>query len=462
VQGKIPSPWKRVNVRPIYKKGSKTTTSNYRPVTLNSILCKILESIIKSTIQSHLTTYNLINNEQHGFMKNRSTITNLIEFIDLITYSINNHLTVHIAYLDFVKAFDKVPHHYLLHKLSSYGISGSLLEWCRSFLCDRMQRVSLNGTYSTWKHILSGVIQGSVLGPLFYVIYINDLLESITSRGFLYADDTNVVSVSPTPPTLTTHPTLQSDLDKIYSWSKLWHTPLNLEKCFTMHIDRPCSHHHPTYSMNSIPLTPCHTIKNLGVLFSSDLSWSKHIQCLTSSTLRLIRQLHRALPSPSISTIRNLILAIVSPRLEYANIIWLPTSIVDNNTLESVLRKATKWGRLRHHSYKSRLSILNIGTLKERRDRQDCIQLYKHFSSIQRINWLNPPYIPNRPTRGHCLKYSPEPAKHHTFQPRFNFLTNRANALWNSLPEAAVKAPSISTFKSEFDRFHNLAPQRSM
>jgi hypothetical protein len=207
--------------------------------------------------------------------------------------------------------------------------------------------------------------------------------------------------------------------------------------------------------MNGIPLTPCSTIKNLGVNFSRDLSWSHHIQCTSASTLRLVRQLHRALPSPSITTIRTLILAIICPRLEYANIIWNPSTAIDNKTIESVLRKATKWGILKHHPYDTRLRLLNIGSLSDRRDRQDCVQLFKHFSSIQYINWSNPPFIPNRHTRGHCFKYSSEAASHHQFKPRHNFLLNRANSLWNSLPEAAVKATSAAAFKTAYDRFRN-------
>jgi hypothetical protein len=372
--------------------------------------------------------------------------------MDLVTHGINNNNTIHVIFLDFVKAFDKVPHEYLLHKLKSYGILGDLFLWCKSFLTDRRQSVFINGTTSSWKPIRSGVIQGSVLGPLLYILYTNDLSEIIINHGLLYADDTNIISVNSSSPTVTTHPNLQTDLNNIYAWAQTWKTPLNLDKCFSMHISRPGSHVDPVYKIGNVNINPCKSIKNLGITISHDLSWSKHVQYLSSETMFQVRQLQRALSSPSPTTIEKIYKSILRPKLEYANIIWPLTKESDIKTLEKVQRKATKWGCLRHKSYINRLKCLNLTSLDARRLRQDCIQLFKHFSKIQPLPWINPPFIVQR-GRGHQFKFSSEAAKHHTFPPRYCFLTNRASQHWNTLPSGVVTVTSVHAFKVEYDKF---------
>jgi hypothetical protein len=310
----------------------------------------------------------------------------------------------------------------------------------------------ISGTKSSWKPITSGVIQGSVLGPLFYILYSNDLVESIINHGFLYADDTNIVSISPTPPTINTHPHLQLDLNNIYQWTETWKSPLNLAKCFSMHISRPCSHIDPSYTMNNTPITPCKIIKNLGVYLSYDLSWSHHVQTLASETMHLVRQVQHSLPTPTASTISKLYKSLIRPKLEYANNIWLPGTDADLTTIENVQRKATKWGSLRHRSYPERLNTLSLTSLDKRRVRQDCILLYKHFMNLQPTPFINPPFLPQRQQRGHKYRYSCEAATHHTFPPRYSFLTNRTAAHWNSLPNDVINATSLQAFKSEYDK----------
>jgi hypothetical protein len=158
------------------------------------------------------------------------------------------------------------------------------------------------------------------------------------------------------------------------------------------------------------------------------------------------------MPKPTAPTISKIYKSIIRPKIEYANIIWPLNLDIDISTLESIQRKATKWSILRHQSYPTRLNTLSLTTLNERRIRQDCIQLYKHFTNLQRIPFVNPPFISQRHQRGHKFKYSCESATHHSFPPRYSFLTNRAASRWNSLPEAVVNASSISEFKREYDR----------
>jgi len=166
--GVVPADWKDAGVIPLFKKGKKSDTQNYRPVSLTSIVCKILESIIKDSILGHLTKFSLIRESQHGFTKGRSCLTNLLEFMEEVTDKLDNGKPVDIIYLDFAKAFDKVPYQRLFKKLRSHDIRGEISLWIESWLTGRRQKVGLNREYSDWSCVISHVPQGSVLGPILF------------------------------------------------------------------------------------------------------------------------------------------------------------------------------------------------------------------------------------------------------------------------------------------------------
>jgi len=168
---------------------------NYRPVSFTSYLSKILEAIIKDDP----TVHSLINDSQHGFLAKRSCLTNLLEFLEYVTKAVDHGKPVDVIYLDFQKAFDKVPHVRLLNKLEAHGISGNVSQWIAEWLQARQQRVVLNGSVSNWLHVLSGVSQGSILGPLLFIIFINDIDNGIVNKLLKFSDDAKLVGIVSRP-----------------------------------------------------------------------------------------------------------------------------------------------------------------------------------------------------------------------------------------------------------------------
>ena len=227
-QGKLPLDWKSAFITPIFKKGSRTDPSNYHPISLTCICCKIFEHIFSLSITKHLNTFNIICKEQHGFRKHHSCETQLLEAVNDLTSNLNANIQTDLLLLDFSKAFDTVSHKRLLSKLSHYGINGQIFSWIKDFLLDRKQQVILGNVHSSSCSVLSGVSQGSVLGPLLFIIYINDLPISISSKIRLYADDVIIYRAILSSEDASI---LQEDLNKLVSWAATWLMSLNLNKC---------------------------------------------------------------------------------------------------------------------------------------------------------------------------------------------------------------------------------------
>ena len=230
--GQVPKAWKEANITAIFKKGSRAESSNYSPISLTPVISKLLEHIIHSHIMKHLE-HHILTDHQHGFRAKRSTETQLIQTIHDISKSLDEKKTVDMAILDFSKAFDKVPHKRLIHKLKYYGITGPISSWIENFLTERTQQVVINGSASTPIQVTSGVPQGTVLGPLFFLLYINDLPNNFTSNVRLFADDCLLYL-----PVKSDNDTslLQNDLLKLEEWQNTWLMKFNPTKCFTMTV----------------------------------------------------------------------------------------------------------------------------------------------------------------------------------------------------------------------------------
>ena len=374
----VPVDWKIANVVPIFKKGDKESIGNYRPISLTSVVCRIMEKAIKHELVGFLNKYELIHKTQHGFTKNRSCLTNLLEYIEYVTNIVDKGDSADVIYLDFSKAFDKVSHSKLIRKLWRFGIRGNLLNWIRSWLIGRKQRVVLNGEESDWTDVTSGVPQGSVLGPLLFILYANDLELGIDCRVFKFADDTKmIVRVR------NVHDNIkcQKNLDKLVGWSDRNDMQFNESKCSVLHIGS----NNPkfNYSMNGVWLESSDVEKDLGVYVDNKLKFSKQCLDARNKANRMLGFISRNVAHRSKEVIKTLYNAYVRPHLEYCVQAWSPHYQKDLTMLEKVQRRATRLvSGLKRLDYETRLKELNMFSLERRYKRGDMIEVYKIFTGL--------------------------------------------------------------------------------
>ena len=374
----VPNDFKTANITPIFKKGDKKSPNNYRPISLTSIVGKLFETIITNRIVAHLEERKLLKNSQHGFRRNRSCLTNLLEFFNTVISDVDEYKAYDVIYLDFQKAFDTVPHQRLLEKLRAHGIRGNLLTWITNWLSNRQQRVVINGECSNWAHVASGVPQGSVLGPILFIIYINDLDADIMSNISKFADDTKLGNRDSL--------TLQNDLNKIINWSKTWQMKFNTDKCKVIHFGRSNVKH--DYVMENSVLESVDEEKDLGVVISKQLNFSKQCTEAIKKANRALGFIFRSFEFKSKCIVMPLFKSLVRPHLEYAVQFWSPYLRKDIEKIEGVQRRATKMiPELRGKPYPQRLRELGLHSLETRRLRGRLIETFKILNKFENIDY---------------------------------------------------------------------------
>ncbi len=456
-EGTVPDDWRHANVAPIFKKGEKYDPANYRPVSLTCICCKCLEHILVSNIMSHLSNNNILVDSQHGFRNKRSCETQLVQFVHDLASNLDRahnkgHRQTDIIIMDFAKAFDKVPHRRLLYKLSYYGIRGQANNWIRSFLSDRTQNVVLDGIASDPADVISGVPQGSVLGPVLFLLYINDLPDNIASSVRLFADDCVLYKNIHTDSDCQA---LQHDIDKLAEWEETWLMKFNAAKCHTLRV----TNHLPNirlmydYTLHSRVLESVSTAKYLGLTFADNLSWGTHIHNVTSKANKTLGFLRRNLAFAPRDTRESAFKTMVRPQLEFASCIWSPYTETDISKVEKVQRTAARWvcRRWRNQSHVGEmLEDLGWPTLAQRRDTASLAFFFKiHHGQvdIDRANYLQQLHNPRttRSSTNHPFQYSRPLAYSDTF--KYSYFP-RTIPLWNCLPNGTVSSETVSGFKS--------------
>ena len=373
----VPRDWTVGRIVPIFKKGDKHDPGNYRPVSLTAVLCKVLESLIRDELIRHLSDLELLACGQHGFRPKRSCNSQLVEVLDDWSKALESGHSIDVLYLDFKKAFDSVPHHRLLYKLRCYGVRGKLLAWIEGFLTTRSQQVTVNGHSSEWTRVESGVPQGSVLGPLLFLVFINDLPDAIQASIKMFADDTKLYSAVPTPQASAA---LQADLDELVKWSESWQLPFNEGKCKVLHLGR--GQHAFQYSMKGVQVSRAEAEKDLGVHVDSELKFRKQASAAVAKGSQLLAVIRRSFVLIDTQTLPLLYKTLVRPLLEYGNLVWGPFNRADQKLVERVQRRATRMvSSLRHLPYEERLRALKLPSLYHRRRRGDMIFMYQMFHS---------------------------------------------------------------------------------
>ena len=445
--GELPDEWKQGSVVPIFKSGSRQDPSNYRPVSLMSVLSKVLEGFVRDRLMDHLTETGQLHDAQHGFLRGRSCATQLLASLEDWTQLMEKKEPVDIAYLDFRKAFDSVPHQRLLQKLYDLGIRGALLKWIEAFLTGRRQQVVVNGAKSDPTPVRSGIPQGSVLGPTLFVIFVNDLPECAKCHIKLFADDAKLYTGLRQAGALD-QSQMQADLGALANWSATWSLPFNQQKCKVLHLG--ARNPRLEYSLLGVPIMHVPEEKDLGVVIDEQLKFKKQAATAISKANQILGIIRRSFELLDIQTLPLLFKTLVRPHLEYGNIIWGPFNKEDQRLVERVQRRATRLvPDVRHLPYQERLCKLQLPSLLYRRRRGDVIMMYMLMNGHLNLNKED--FIqaaPSAGTRGHPLKLAKPRAETRT---RRNHWSVRVINDWNSLPEDVVLSPSTNTFKNRLD-----------
>ena len=403
--GRIPTEWKSAIVVPVHKKGKKDNVENYRPISLTSIVVKVMERIIRDELM--IRCVHMIDPRQHGFLKNKSCTTQLTDFCDSLALSLNNNIRSDVIYFDFAKAFDSVNHDLILEKLKCiYSIDSFLLRFISNYLKDRKQSVVVGGSVSSELPVLSGVPQGSILGPTLFVLFLNDIVCGLHggTNILMYADDTKIWRQIECEDD---HLTLQLDINYLHDWSVRNKMKFHPSKCKVLMVSK----HLPPF-LNILPFIQFHytmsdkildyvdSEKDLGIDLNRTLNFTDHAMCLYSKANQRLGLLKRTCHFvKSIVKKRVLYLAMVRSLFEHCPTVWRPSSNTVIERLECIQKRAIKWingdysasyssNNLLYYTHCKQLDILPI---KYRFDYHD-LKLFHQI--VHKLSYIKmPPYL---------------------------------------------------------------------
>ncbi len=460
--GIIPEALKKGKITPIYKKGLRAEPSNYRPVSLTSHIIKVMEKIIVKNMTSYLERNRLMNPGQHGFRAGHSCLSQLIEHQENIVESLERGSNVDVVYLDFEKAFDKVDHGVLLHKIRDLGITGTLGKWIHSFLTNRTQFVAVKGATSQATEVVSGVPQGSVLGPLLFLVHIADISNSVvhsTVRSF--ADDTRIqCEITNVNSTVQ----LQNDLDVIYDWAEENNMSFNDTKFELIRYGKNCDIKNQTSykTPKRTDIEEKNMIKDLGIVMTDDAVFGTHIGQLVKKCRMQMGWILRVFSSRDELSMLTLYRSLLLPLLEYCCQLWHPWKRSEAKTLEGVQRTFTnKISSVRDCGYWDRLRKLHLYSLERRRERYIIIYTWKIINK----------HVPNVSGTGITTRNHPRLGVT-CVPPKVNIRAGRVTTirhhslpvvgprLYNSLPGYLRNINSVNSeiFKNRLDNFLKHVP----
>lgn len=453
-EGVVPDEWKIAHITPVFKKGNSQLPSQYRPISLTSVICKILERIVREKLLDYLLKNRIIPKDQHGFVPKKSTITNMLECLNNWSLNFDKKLNTDIIYLDYSKCFDTVCHSKLLHKLDKYGIQGSAYKWLESFLVNRVQQVKINNSLSPPLCVESGVPQGTVLGPILFLIYSADLPEVVENcKISIYADDTKIYkSIKAESDCLK----LQTDLDNVSKWADMWQMTLNPEKTKVLTIGNKKVDF--DYVLNGIRVEKVNHIKDVGVIIQSNLKFTMQCSNVVKKAYFVIRNIFTTFKGHDCDFYSKMYTCYVRPQLEYACQVWSPHLKTNIDRIESVQRYYTRRICPNNTPYLERLTFLNIKTLENRRICSDLTMFYKVINNVTCVDVQEYYSFVNR-SRGH--------SKHlFMYYSRTNirkfFWVNRIVPFWNNLTDDIVCSRNMKTFKRKVNLLNSIVGRGSI
>ena len=454
----FPEDWKLANVIPVYKKKDPNNVENYRPVSLLSNVGKLMERVVFNHLYKHCMDNKILTPHNSGFKKGDSTINQLMHLIHNIYQSLDNDEDICAVFLDASRAFDRIWHDGLLYKLRHIGINGDILAWIKSYLEHRKIKVNLQGATSDTLHITAGVPQGSILGPLLFLIYINDIVDNLYSYPFLYADDTAIIMPIDCENPATSFSLINKDLEQLHKWAEQWYMVYNPDKTVYMIISNKRNRtNYPTPVMNNIFLTEVTTHKHLGMKLTNNMSWEPHIDSKINEANKIIGtmwSLNRFIPRRSLE---DVYLTFVRPIIEYGCTLYDNCSVYLKKRLENTQRRAALacTRAYSHTQHDILLSEVGWERLDTRREYLKLCTFYKI------VNNLSPQYL-------HILL---PPIRNTTYNLRRNMipaiptrLTQFTNSFfpktitkWNALDEYIQQKRTLGSFKAALrkQKYHN-------
>jgi hypothetical protein len=392
----------------------------------------------------------LIEDSQHGFVRGRSCGTNLVEFFDFVTEALDGGTSADAIFLDFAKAFDKVPHRRLITKLRGLGIGGEILRWIENWLADRKQRVVIDGEKSSWESVVSGVPQGSVLGPVLFLIFIKDLDGAVTENTKLrkFADDSKLARKLQEDRDMEE---LQETLNRMLVWAQDWGMEFNKQKCKVMHFGR--NNPRFQYRMGDHALAETVEEKDVGVYISNNMKPSAHCIRAAKTASTVLGQIGRSFKYRDKNIFPKLYTRYVRPHLEFSSPAWNPWHQKDIDTLERVQMRAVNMvNGLGGLPYEAKLEALGLQSLSERRTDADLLLMYKVHSGKCTVNpalWYQVASRPGQQTRASSDLLNVRKPFART-DIRKNFYTVRICDLWNGLPNNVRAARTVAKFKFNY------------
>ena len=449
--GKFPSIWKQANVTPLYKnKGKRSKLNNYRPVSLLSCIGKAMERCVYDVLFKYLIEEKLLTKYQAAYLPNSSTETQVLEIYHHILDALDKGKDIRFLFLDISAAFDKVWHKGLLAKLEKYGIKGRLYKWIENYLQNRTQRVVIEGKTSKPTMLNSGVPQGSILGPLLFLIYINDLPAKIETNIRVYADDSSLYINYAKNKEGEGAQALQEDIHRIEEWAEKWLITFNPTKTESLVFSRKREVATPALNMLDTNIEEVKEHKHLGVTLQQNGTWKSHIVDICAKAKRKVDVLRSLMYRLNRKSLEKLYLSYIRPSLEYGCTIWDNCNDYEKEELEKIqlagLRVIT--GGKRGTSHELLYSDTGIETLQERRDRRKLVMMFKiqKGKAPETLIELLPETTEKRTERHLRTKGNTTLIMAHSEAFHGSFIPQMIRK-WNNLPQQTREVATVEQFK---------------